>query len=213
MDNGEAFRVVKRMWLTSKPSHSSVAAWTSAADLNELVHILFPLLLSLFSSLFCSLFPSPCSPRETWVRGRGKLGRKCERCIVFSGWMWVEATWNFYVFSSHIWHFLLKKTHPRICLLILESEEGREKEKHWCERDTSIGCLLFCSPTRERTHNLGTCPDWESNLQSFWCTGRCSNQLSHLARAIFALNYQTLLCGSLTLTHWWVMLPSPHGPP
>ena len=29
--------------------------------------------------------------------------------------------------------------HPRICLLILEREEGgREREKHWCERETSV---------------------------------------------------------------------------
>ena len=42
--------------------------------------------------------------------------------------------------------FLLKyfNPHPRICLLILEKEEGeREREKHQCEKATLIGCLSY----------------------------------------------------------------------
>ena len=45
-------------------------------------------------------------------------------------------------------------------------EEGRRKRETsmW---ETSIGALLVCALTRGRTHNLGMCPDQESNLQSF----------------------------------------------
>ena len=34
---------------------------------------------------------------------------------------------------------------PRICLLILEREEGseREREKLWCKKETSISCPLY----------------------------------------------------------------------
>ena len=51
----------------------------------------------------------------------------------------------------------------RICLLILEREEGRERE-------TLIGCLSYAP--------------WPGiEPPTFWCMGRCSNQLSHPARA------------------------------
>ena len=59
-------------------------------------------------------------------------------------------------------------------LLILEREDGREGErevgvggeKHRYERKI---CSLspMCTPTRDRTHNLGMCPDQESNSQPF----------------------------------------------
>ena len=54
------------------------------------------------------------------------------------------------------------------CLLILEREEGREK--HRCERETSIGCLPYMPW-------LGIRPT------TFWCTLWFSNQLSQLASA------------------------------
>ena len=43
---------------------------------------------------------------------------------------------------------------------------GREGEKHQCERETDW-MPLVCAPTGDRTHNLGVCPDGESNLRPF----------------------------------------------
>ena len=60
-------------------------------------------------------------------------------------------------------------------------ERGREKE-HRCEREASIGFLLSVPGLREGTHNLGMCPDRESNLHPLgyrMVTGQCYNQLSH----------------------------------
>ena len=45
----------------------------------------------------------------------------------------------------------------------------REKEKHWCERETSIGCLPYVLW-------LGIKPP------TCWCAGWCSNQLSHTGK-------------------------------
>lgn len=37
-----------------------------------------------------------------------------------------------------------KNPHPRTCLLALEQEEGRRREREtWCEGETSIGCLPY----------------------------------------------------------------------
>ena len=49
-------------------------------------------------------------------------------------------------------------------------ERERERERHWCERETLIGCLLIHAPTRDQTHNLGMCSDQESNPWPFWST-------------------------------------------
>ena len=46
---------------------------------------------------------------------------------------------------------------PRACLLIPERREEREGNIH--ARETR--------PSWEQTHNVGMCPDWESNLQPF----------------------------------------------
>ena len=59
------------------------------------------------------------------------------------------------------------------CYLFIFRERGREGEregeKHWCERETSVSCLLSdpWSLTRDWTHNLGMCPDQESNQWPF----------------------------------------------
>ena len=62
-------------------------------------------------------------------------------------------------------------------------EREWEREKHRCEKEASISCLTFTdrgreegekekhqcvvasrsSPAGDPTHNLGMCPDWESN--------------------------------------------------
>ena len=51
--------------------------------------------------------------------------------------------------------------------MILEREEGggrdREREKHRCERETSIGLPLVHTLTMYGACNLGMCPDRESN--------------------------------------------------
>ena len=44
---------------------------------------------------------------------------------------------------------------------------------------------LICALTRDQTHNLGMCSDWESNLWPFWFTGQCSNQVSHTGQGWF----------------------------
>lgn len=62
-------------------------------------------------------------------------------------------------------------------------EREREKETHQCMKETN-GLPPICSPTGDRTQNLGMCPNQESNSQS-WCTGRRSNQVTP-ARACFA---------------------------
>ena len=43
-------------------------------------------------------------------------------------------------------------------------EGEREGEKQQCARDTLMGCLLH-APTGDLAHNLGTCPDLESNCR------------------------------------------------
>ena len=78
--------------------------------------------------------------------------------------------------------FLLFLSSPDILLLILEKEEGRERNTNVPEKHPLAASCMY--------------PDWGSYLQpryvpwpgikptTFWCTGWCSNQLSHLARAI-----------------------------
>ena len=71
--------------------------------------------------------------------------------------------------------------HLRIFLL-LTLERGREREKNIDVGNTDH-LTPVCAPTRVQTYNLGMCPDQESNPQTFCCTGQCSSQLSHPARA------------------------------
>ena len=63
-----------------------------------------------------------------------------------------------YIFKNN---FL--NTHLRICVLILERQEGEGGER---ERETLIGC--FCMhPSQGSNFNLGMCPHGGSNLQHF----------------------------------------------
>ena len=64
--------------------------------------------------------------------------------------------------------------HPKTYRLIdfREGKGERERERNICERETSIqatqsGWPLTCALTRDRTCNLGMCPDQESNKQPF----------------------------------------------
>ena len=48
-----------------------------------------------------------------------------------------------------------------------EGKGGREGEKHWCEREALIGCLLYV-PLQGLKHNLGMYPDQGLNLTGNW---------------------------------------------
>ena len=61
-------------------------------------------------------------------------------------------------------------------------ERRRDRQRQVCEKNINL-LPPVCDPTRDQTHNLVMCPDWESKLQPFWCVGQCSNQLAHPARA------------------------------
>ena len=67
-------------------------------------------------------------------------------------------------------HFL-KRFYLFVCLFIYLFWRGRkhgerEGEKHWCARETSIGCLLH-APRVDLALNLGMYPDWELNRWHF----------------------------------------------
>ena len=59
-----------------------------------------------------------------------------------------------------------------------------EKEKHQCERETSIGCLLLYMPLPviKPTPRYVPWPGIEPT--TFWYTGQHPDQLSHLARVV-----------------------------
>ena len=82
--------------------------------------------------------------------------------------------------------------HLRMCSLILETKEGRERETSMWERNINQLPLIH-DPTRDQTHTPGMCSDQEPNLWPFGVYQHSvgiytnihqhSNQLSHLARA------------------------------
>ena len=62
-------------------------------------------------------------------------------------------------------------------------EGGNERSINVRERNTDQVSHLLCTPTRGGTCKPGMCPGREWN-PTFWCAGRCSRRLSHLARAM-----------------------------
>ena len=85
-----------------------------------------------------------------------------------------EAGWKVHRNSLyHFWNFCKSesisffpfKPHPRTYLLILERGEGRWRSISVREKYQFIA-FPMC-PGGDRTHNLGMCPNWESNLQPF----------------------------------------------
>ena len=96
------------------------------------------------------------------------------------------------VFSSF---FFFLNPHPRICLLILEWEEGRENNIDWLP--------LVCALTGDWTCNIGICPDLGLNPQPFWCMGQRSNQLRHPARVVFSFCIKFFFKLFLTQTHFF----------
>ena len=95
--------------------------------------------------------------------------------------------------STDIIFFFLILTRGYFFIALLE--RGREREKHWYEGETSIGCLPY------DPHMI---PNWGSNSQprympwlgikpvTFWGMGWCSNQLSYLARTKYQLLKDTV---------------------
>ena len=80
------------------------------------------------------------------------------------------------------WLFFFKSL-PKGMLLILQREEGRERER---ERNIDLLPLVY-TPTRDWTHSLGMCPDQESNP---WPSGLWDNTPTNwitLTRARLAL--------------------------
>ena len=71
--------------------------------------------------------------------------------------------------------------------MILEKEVGGggggEKEKNIDLGEKHQSVASHTCPNQDQTHSLDMYPPWELNLQPFWCTGQCFNQLSNLARA------------------------------
>ena len=57
---------------------------------------------------------------------------------------------------------------PKEISFITFRKRAREGKNHQSKRETSIGCLQY-APDPGSNHNLGMCPDWESNphLQPF----------------------------------------------
>lgn len=60
-----------------------------------------------------------------------------------------------------------------------------EKEK---ERNISERNINWLPPTRAPTGNPTAYPDWVSNPQPFFCTGKCSNQLSKIGQGIYSFS-------------------------
>ena len=82
-------------------------------------------------------------------------------------------------------------------------EEEREGEKHWCARDTSIGCLLHAS-AGDLACNPGMHPDWESKWRPFG--SQASTQSTELHQpGLFITSYVCLGWGlnlSLGVSRW-----------
>ena len=77
-----------------------------------------------------------------------------------------------FISRTFFFFFFFSNPHQRTCLLISERWEGRER---------NINQLSFPqTPTGDRTHNLGMCPNQESTCHlSVYRTGQQSNPLSH----------------------------------
>ena len=105
---------------------------------------------------------------------------------------------------------LFLNPYPRTCPLISEKGTGREKErernidvreKHWL--------VAFCKhPDQGQTHNLGTCPDWESNLRPFGLQGDAPPIEPHqpgISPSIFTNcgNTHNIQCTIFKLTVQW----------
>ena len=89
--------------------------------------------------------------------------------------------------------YFFKNLHLRTCLLIFSAGgRGRERER---EKETNIDRPpLTHTPTKDRSPNLGMCPDQESNPQPLGLQDYAPSNWAVLARAI-----QLLLMGLKTV--------------
>ena len=88
--------------------------------------------------------------------------------------------------------------HLRTCLLILE--RAREGEKHQCERETLISCLLYM-PDRELNLQLRHVPWLGIEPTNFWF----SKQLSYTSQGHYSLKKKNLWTESRMIwgSWWW----------
>ena len=105
-------------------------------------------------------------------------------------------TLNVLLYSSYLIYF------KRFIQLILEREEGREKERE------NIGCLTHAHAhalTGEQTCNPGTCPDRESNHQPYASQDDTQPTEPHWSRLLNFLKD----CSSGFMFFPLLLLPSP----
>ena len=87
-----------------------------------------------------------------------------------------------YMFLFLFFHFSFFNPHPRMCLLILERKEGKERERNIDVRETSIGRLPQApQPGMEPT--TWVCAPTRTKPSTFCCMRWHSHQLSHRTRA------------------------------
>ena len=104
-----------------------------------------------------------CAGRK-WVAGHLVGGIALLICSIF------EMQPNLWNFKKNIFIFIFN--------LILEREEEREVEKHWCEREALISCLLHAPQpgTKPTTQACALTGNWTGDLL---VCGTMPNQLSH----------------------------------
>ena len=68
--------------------------------------------------------------------------------------------------------------------ILLEREEVGGRRRHQCERETSIGCLLVCAWSRDRTPNPGMCLNGKLSQQPFGLWDDAPTNWATLARAL-----------------------------
>ena len=61
---------------------------------------------------------------------------------------------------------------------------GWGRERHWCKRETSTGCLLAHALTKDRTFNLGVLADWKLTQRPFSLWDETPTNWAALARAV-----------------------------
>ena len=104
-----------------------------------------------------------------------------------------------FFFSPHegvlAWGEKKKRGHPFIAF----RENGRKREKQWCERETSIGCLLWVAGGGLNLP-LWCAPQQGSHPTSFWLWEDASTNWATPARAHSSLTDLSVFWGLLSLS-------------